>query len=242
MKKQFMNKLTILAICLFALSLTAFGQKTDKTKENLGTTMPTRPTKPVLKATEADKKVLEGMIQSLEVRGKKFPKMPKPKGAYVSANNEKYTFGTFEWEEKPTRKDLIEGVDVGIIYVEAGSTKLPNGYYTVRLWQVKGERGAKPQYAISLINSNGVQALAIGPKTNGAAGNSTGLGAKRVANVTNDKPTNYADYEAVGNQLEDIAFVKSGDKEVLNTDNLPQQIVEMVAAFVSTTKSNIKNA
>jgi hypothetical protein len=226
-----MNKLTILAIFLFALSLTAFGQKTDgfigSTKSNIKNALKREPM--AEKNLKEMQKALEPM--KLEIEG--------PGALYKTAVGT-FTFALINYADNLTFSSprVARGVNVGVIQVDAGSKELPNGYYIVNLKQFAKDEKGNPLYGITLTNMSGVQALAIGPKTNGAAGNSTGLGAKRVAAVT--VQANGKDCPICGVIMP--LFKKTGDVETLQTEGLDTQIVEMVAAFVSTTKSNIKNA
>jgi hypothetical protein len=231
MKKQFMNKLTILAICLFALSLTAFGQKTDgyvgSTKSNVKNALTREP------MAEKNLKEMQNAIKPIKLEAK------GPGALYKSAVGT-FTFALINYADNLTFSSsrVARGVNVGVIQVDAGSKELPNGYYIVNLKQFATDAKGNPLYGITLTNMSGVQALAIGPKTNGTAGNTNGLGAKRVGAVA---------VQANGKDCPTCTvmmplFKKTGDVETLQTEGLDTQIVEMVAAFVSSTKSNTKTA
>ncbi len=226
-----MNKLTVLAICLFAFSLTAFGQKSDQyigtTKSNTKTALTREPMadknlKEMQKATESLR---------LEIKG--------PGALYKTAVGT-FSFALINYADNLTFSSarVARGVNVGVIQVEAGSKELPDGYYIVNLKQFAKDEKGNPLYGITLTNMSGAQALSIGPKTNGTAGNTNGLGAKRVAAVTVQANGKDCPLCTVSMPI----FTKVGKTETLQTEGLDTQIVEMVAGFVNTTKSNVKNA
>lgn len=258
MKKLHLGIVTTLAIFLLAFASTAFGQAPDAfvstTKSNVKNAL-TRSPMPAETLREMQKPV-----NGVKVKGP---------GALFSSAEGKYGFA-FNGGETPSRRDLVAGANVGIIYVEANSKTLPNGYYSVQIKQIGTDEKGNPQYGINLFNSSGVQALSIGAKANGTAGNTTGLGAKREAKpqgntggvkqgsqVSGTTQARSADYEALGKNIEDSAIIAAdckectvfmplfkgiGNVEFLSTEGLDTQIVEMVAAFVGSTKSNVKTA
>jgi len=144
-------------------------------------------------------------------------------GALFTGEKQKYGFA-FRKQIVIIRRDLVKGATVGIIYVEAGSKRIPNGYYSVELKQFGTDEKGNPTYGINLFNASGVQALSIGAKTNGAAGNTNGLGAKKTERVTaqgDDKCPQCGVMMPV--------FTKRGDVETLSINGLDTQIVEAVA-------------
>lgn len=217
MKNQKSIKLTILALCLCALATVSFGQ----TKTN---------TKTALTRSPMSEEILKAM-QKVDVKA-------EGPGALYSSADGKYGFAFLEYKDKLHLENVKRGANIGVIYVEANSKELPNGYYTVNLKQFATDEKGNPLYGFTLTNTSGVQALSIGAKTNGAAGNTNGTGAKRVATVAMQANGKDCPLCTVAMPV----FKKTGKVETLSTEGLDTQIVESVAAFISSTKSNTKTA
>lgn len=122
-----------------------------------------------------------------------------------------------------------DGLSVGILNINKATKFLAADFYTVNLGQSGTDANGTPLYYLTLINSSGIQSLSIGAKTNGAAGNSTGLGAKKLDN-RGPKPAAGSPNSTIDRMAKFGArFIVEGKLRSLKTDGLDAAIMELVA-------------
>ena len=223
MKNSVTTRIHIIAVILAAASAVTFGQvSTGATKSTTKTAL-TR-SKPD-RATTAR---IAGVAKERIIKGN-----PTRRALDPSRFTSPVLDGVIIICDLPGTKDPDpfsqgDGFPIAVINNIKATKFLAADFYTVNLGQSGTDASGVPLYYLTLINSSGIQALSIGAKTNGAAGNSTGLGAKRLDN-RGPKPGAGTPNNTIDRMAQFGArFIVEGKFRSLKTEGLDAAIMDLV--------------
>lgn len=239
MKNQIFSKSAGILILMFAITLVAFGQKPSPTP----TPKPTpRHLEPVGGAKSAGLRLTSTTMDrgtSTRISEVAKARIIKADATRRALDATRFTSPVFDGTiiicdlpgggKDPDPFSNADGLPVAILNLNKETKFLAADFYTVNLGQSGTDASGVPLYYLTLINSSGVQSLSIGARTNGAAGNSTGLGAKRLDNRGPKPPAGTPNGTIVQMAQFGERFIANGKSRSLKTDGLDSAIMEIVA-------------